>query len=65
MNIEIAVPEGWTPGQAMATRQLLQHAFHGAWPIIAFVRADATPEQLDDIYRKVNALIQDAGLEAE
>jgi hypothetical protein len=63
MNIEIAVPEEWTPGQALAMRQLLQQAMQTGQPVIAFVRKDASPHQLKDIYDQINALIQEAGLQ--
>ena len=65
MNIEVAIPDDWTPGQAMAVRQLLQHALRNAQPVIALVRKDVTPEQFQDIYRRINEVIREAGLEAE
>jgi hypothetical protein len=63
MNIEVAIPDDWTPGQALAVRQLLQHAVSSAQPVIALVRKDCTPEQLHDIYGRIEALIREAGLE--
>ncbi len=63
MNIEIAVPDDWTPGQAMAVRQLLQHAVRDAQPVIALIRKDVTADQLQDIYRRIEAVIREAGLE--
>ncbi len=63
MNIEIAVPDDWTPGQAMAVRQLLQHAIRDAQPVIALVRKDVTAEQLRYIYRRIEEVIREAGLE--
>ena len=65
MNIEVAVPSDWTPGQAMAVRQLLQHAVHNAQPVIALVRKDVTAEQLQNIYRRIEEVIREAGLEAD
>jgi hypothetical protein len=65
MNIEVAVPDDWTPGQTIAVRQLLQHALRNAQPVIAPVRKDVTPEQLQDIYRRIEEVIREAGLEAE
>jgi hypothetical protein len=62
-TIEIAVPEDWTPGQVLATRQLLRHAVVNACPVIAFVRKDVTAEQLQEIYNSVESLIRDAGLQ--
>lgn len=62
MTIEITVPDEWTTGQALAVRQLIQHTLRGGQPIIALVRKDATPGQLDDIYRRVNDLIDESGL---
>jgi hypothetical protein len=46
MIIEVAVPDDWTPGQALAVRQLLQHALRNAQPVIALVRKDVTPDEL-------------------
>jgi len=63
MTIEIAVPDDWTPGQALALRQLLQHAVATAQPVITFVRKDITADQLKEIYARINALIQEAGLQ--
>ncbi len=65
MNIEVAVPDDWTPGQAMAVRQLLQHAMRDAQPVIALVRKDVTVEQLQDIYRRIEDVIREAGLEVQ
>lgn len=64
MVIEVAVPDGWTAGQALALRQLLTHAMHGAQPVVCCVRDDVTPEQLADIYNRVNTLIRESGLAA-
>ncbi len=63
MNIEIAVPDDWTPGQAMAVRQLLQHAVRDAQPVIALVRKDVTADQLQDVYCRIEEVIREAGLE--
>jgi hypothetical protein len=50
--------------QALALRQLLQHAVATAQPVITFVRKDITADQLEEIYERINALIQEAGLQA-
>jgi hypothetical protein len=63
MNIEVTVPDEWTPGQALAIRQLLQHAIHTGQPVITFVRKDVSPERLKEIYDRINALVQEAGLQ--
>jgi hypothetical protein len=64
MTIEISVPDEWTPAQAVAVRALLQQAMHGGHPLIAAIRADATPDQLRDIYGQVEALLRDTGMAA-
>ena len=64
MTIEISVPGEWTPGQALAFRALLQQAMHHGHPLVTAVRADATPDQLHEVYRQVAALLRDAGLAA-
>lgn len=64
MTLEISVPDEWTPGQVVAVRALFQQAVHGGHPLIAVIRADATPDQLRDIYARVEALLRDAGMAA-
>ncbi len=63
MNIEILVPDEWTPGQALAVRALLQHAVLTGQPVIALVRKDVSPDKLQEIYDRINALIDEAGLQ--
>ena len=63
MNIEIAVPEEWTPGQALAMRQLLQLSVRTGQPVISFVRKDVSADQLKEIYDRIEALIREAGLQ--
>jgi hypothetical protein len=64
MVIEIVIPDDWTPGQALATRQLLQKVVRTAQPIIIGVRNDVTADQLKDVYDRIKALIREAGLQA-
>jgi hypothetical protein len=63
MNIEVLVPEEWTPGQALVMRQLLQHGMRTGEPVIAFVRKDTSPDKLKEIYDQINTLIREAGLQ--
>jgi hypothetical protein len=62
MIIEVAVADDWTPGQILAVRQLFQRAIRNAQPVICPVREDVTPEQLQDIYERVHAMIRESGL---
>jgi len=64
MVIEVAVPDDWTLGQALATRQLLQQVIRTAQPIITAVRKDVTADQLKDVQDRIEALIREAGLQA-
>jgi len=64
MTIEISIPDEWTPGRAIAFRALLQQAMHGGQPLVTAIRADATPDELRDIYERVGALLHDAGMAA-
>ncbi len=64
MTIELNVPRGWTAGQALAMRALLQKALDSGQPVVALLRADATPDQVAAIYRRVAELIDEAGLAA-
>jgi hypothetical protein len=63
--IEVDVPDDWAPGQVLAMRQLLQHAMLTAVPVITMVRKDVTADQLQETYGGIQALIREAGLEAE
>jgi hypothetical protein len=62
MIIEVVVPDEWTPGQVLAVRQLFQRAIRSAQPVICPVREDVTPDQLQDIYDRVHAMIRESGL---
>jgi hypothetical protein len=62
MIIEVAVPDDWTPGQILAVRQLFQRAIRDAQPVICAVREDVTPDQLQDIYDRINAMIRESDL---
>lgn len=64
MDIQISVPDEWSPQLTLAMQQLLQHAVHSGWPLITCLRPDVTPQQLQDISQKINALVKDAGLSA-
>jgi hypothetical protein len=64
MTIEVEVPQEWSPGQALATRALLQQVFRSGFPVITCVRPDATPEQVAEFCRRVEDLIREAGLTA-
>ena len=64
MNIELEVPDDWTPGQTLAMRATMQHAVRAGHPVVAAVRRDATPEQLEHIYRRVAALLRETSLAA-
>lgn len=63
MIIELAVPEDWSPGQALTWRQLMQHGLRTAYPVIGFVRKDAGADQLKEIHDRVDALIREADLQ--
>jgi hypothetical protein len=43
-------------------RQLLQHAMRDIQPVICPVREDVTPDQLRDIYERIDAVIRESGL---
>lgn len=61
-TIEIAVPSSWTPGEALAVRALLQQSVSAGYPIVAAVRPDATPDQIEDIYARLGLLLRERGL---
>ena len=64
MNIEVKVPDDWSPGLAFAVQQLMQRAVGTGWPLITCLREDVTPEQMQDIGQRIEALVRDAGLAA-
>ena len=64
MQIEVVVPDEWTPGLTLAMQQLLQHAVRSGYPIISVIRPDATPEQIQDIYQRIGTVVRDSGLAA-
>jgi hypothetical protein len=63
MNIEILVPEEWTPGQALVLHRLLQRGMRTGQPVIVFVKKDVSPDKLEEIYGQISTLISEAGLQ--
>jgi hypothetical protein len=64
VNIEVVVPDEWTPGLTLAMQQLLQQAVRNGWPLITCLRPDATAEQIEEIDHQIRVLVQDSGLAA-
>jgi hypothetical protein len=64
VNIEVVVPDEWTPGLTLAMQQLLQQAVRSGWPLITCLRPDATAEQIEEIDHQIRVLVQDSGLAA-
>jgi len=64
MKIEVVVPDEWTPGLTLAMQQLIQHAVRSGYPIISVLRADATPEQIQDVYQRIGTIVRESGLAA-
>jgi hypothetical protein len=63
-SIEIAVPSSWTVGETLAVRALLQQSVSAGFPIVAAVRPDATPDQIEDVYARLGTLLRERGLAA-
>jgi hypothetical protein len=64
MRIELEIPDDWTPWQAIAMRAIMQRALRNGHPVVGAVRPNATPDQVQDIYHRLGALIREAGLAA-
>jgi hypothetical protein len=64
VNIEINVPDEWTPGLTLAIPQLLPHAVRSGRPLITCLSPDATAEQIEAVDHQIRALVQDSGLAA-
>ena len=64
MNIEVAVPDEWTPGLTLAMQQMLQQAVRSGWPLITCLRREATADQIEEIDHQIRALVRDSGLAA-
>ena len=64
MNIEVTVPDEWTPALTLTVQQLLRQAVSSGWPLIICLRPDVTPEQMADINQRIRGLVSDSGLAA-
>ncbi len=64
MNIEVTVPDTWSPELTLTVQQLLQQAVRSGWPLIICLRPDVTAEQMTEINERIRALVQDSGLAA-
>ena len=64
MNIEVTVPDEWTPGLTLAMQQMLQQAVRSGWPLITCLRREATADQIGEIDHQIRVLVRDSGLAA-
>ena len=64
MNIEVTVPDQWSPALTPTVQRLLQEAVRSGWPLIICLRPDVTPEQMADINQRVRELVAGSGLAA-
>jgi hypothetical protein len=64
MNIEIAVPDGWTPALTLAMAQLLQRTAREGFPLVVPLRGDVTAEEIAAISERVRRMVSEAGLAA-
>jgi hypothetical protein len=47
----------------MSIRSLFQHAVNDGYPLVAWARRDADPEQVKRVYARIQAMIEESGLE--
>jgi hypothetical protein len=64
MNIEIQVPDDWSPQFGFAMTRLLRETLTQGLPVVVAVRPDVTAEELSDAFTKVREVITEAGLAA-
>jgi hypothetical protein len=64
MLIEITVPEDWSPELALAIRSLFQQAVSGGYPLVTWARGDARPEEVKEVFARIQAMIEASGLAA-
>jgi len=64
VNIEVTVPDEWTPGLTLAMQRMLQQAVRSGWPLITCLRREATADQIEEIDHQIRALVRDSGLAA-
>jgi hypothetical protein len=63
-TLEIRVPDDWTPEQRPATARQMNEAVRDGLPIVMSVRPDATPEQIREVYARIQAMLDEAGAAA-
>jgi hypothetical protein len=64
VNIEVTVPDEWTPGLTLAMQRMLQQAVRSGWPRITCLRREATADQIEETDHQIRALVRDSGLAA-
>jgi hypothetical protein len=64
VNIEVTVPDEWTPGLTLAMQRMMQQAVRSGWPLITCLRREATADQIEEIDHQIRALVRDSGLAA-
>jgi hypothetical protein len=63
MQIEITVPDDWSPELTMSIRSLFQHAVNDGYPLVTWARRDADPEEVKRVFSRIQALMKESGLE--
>ena len=64
MTFEIEIPDEWPPGLGLAVAAMMRQSVKKGFPVVVPVRRDVTPDQLEEVFGGVKAMIQRAGLAA-
>lgn len=64
MTFEIEIPDEWPPGLGLAVATMMRQSLKKGFPVVVPVRRDATPDELEEVFDGVKAVIQRAGLAA-
>lgn len=64
MIVEINIPDEWPPGLAFAVAKMMQQSLKEGFPVVVPVRNDATPDQLEQAFKAIRTVINEAGLAA-
>ena len=62
--LEVRVPDDWTPELRVDTARRMNHAVQDGQPIIMSVRPDATPQQIREVYTRIQQLLEAGGIAA-
>jgi hypothetical protein len=64
VTFQFAVPDDWTPGLSVTFAELIDKAMGEGFPLVVPIRRDATPDQVNELFKRIRTLVRSEGMAA-